>query len=512
MLTKNEARQQRLSSSPAPRAKGKKQASTEKKNSPDPTTSASKKNSLLASTTTKKAKKKAPPPVERDEDKASLSPMSKMAADDAEITTDSPSTRNSRATPEEHPENSVDYGKAPADEKVTEPASKTEETADEDNREEEELKHDTDETVDSDKHEAETAVKQNETLEAGDMKSGDEIRLGDITKPDKSEHDRVEMPDAIAASDNEADTKGKERKKGNYVDQNVEIGSEESKHDEADALAVSGAAVTTGLLDGGSGAQTESNTVEESSVPDPTNIVITKNHWKVPTTSSPKRKEPRNELTHMMPGYTAPLRLVTTWADTAKTTKTAGASSTTLEDLRRKAVREGKMSKKLNENARLMSERSQTGSFTASYQESHASFHKPKRKRLASSTETAGAGWFNMKATPMTEEVERDLALIRNRNYLDPKRFYKSADKPKSNAKGVLQSGTVIEGPTEFYSSRLTKKQRRTNLVDEIMADPESSGWAQQKYKKMQQVQGEKARKWGKNIPNRQDYRKKKTR
>lgn len=112
----------------------------------------------------------------------------------------------------------------------------------------------------------------------------------------------------------------------------------------------------------------------------------------------------------------------------------------------------------------------------------------------------------------MTEEVERDLALIRNRNYLDPKRFYKSADKPKSNAKGVLQSGTVIEGPTEFYSSRLTKKQRRTNLVDEIMADPESSGWAQQKYKKMQQVQGEKARKWGKNIPNRQDYRKKKTR
>ena len=115
-----------------------------------------------------------------------------------------------------------------------------------------------------------------------------------------------------------------------------------------------------------------------------------------------------------------------------------------------------------------------------------------------------------MKPTAVTEELERDMALIRNRNYLDPKRFYKSADNPRPGMKTVVQAGTVIEGPTEFYSSRLTKKQRRSNLVDEVMADPESAQWAQQKYKRMQQEKNEQSRKWGKNVKNRQDFRKKK--
>ena len=112
----------------------------------------------------------------------------------------------------------------------------------------------------------------------------------------------------------------------------------------------------------------------------------------------------------------------------------------------------------------------------------------------------------------MTEDLERDLTLIRNRNYLDPKRFYKSADSAHRGGKSqpLLQRGTVIEGPTEFYSSRLTKKQRRTNLVDEIMADRETAGWAQQKFRKMQQEKGSATAKWIKKIPNPQDYYKKK--
>ena len=255
----------------------------------------------------------------------------------------------------------------------------------------------------------------------------------------------------------------------------------------------------------------QSNVVEENipkSVPKEMVTEIEKS--KMSISKRKKKIEPKNELTHILPGYTAPLRLVTTWRDTQTPSAVSGASNSALEDLRKKAVREDTMFRKLHESARIMSERSTTGNFTASYRESHASFHTKRRKRLAPSTDTAGAVWFNMKATPMTEEVERDMSLIRNRNYLDPKRFYKSADKAKSDAKPVLQAGTVIEGPTEFFSSRLTKKQRKTNLVDEIMADPESSGWAQQKYKKMQQAKGAASRKWGKNIPNRKEYRKKK--
>jgi hypothetical protein len=83
----------------------------------------------------------------------------------------------------------------------------------------------------------------------------------------------------------------------------------------------------------------------------------------------------------------------------------------------------------------------------------------------------------------MTEEVKRDLAVIRNRNYLDPKRFYKSSDKTSK----YLQVGTVIEGNTEYFSSRLSKKQRRSNLTEEIMADPVNAEYARKKYVKMHQ-------------------------
>ena len=311
-----------------------------------------------------------------------------------------------------------------------------------------------------------------------------------------SEVDESENADDANESVKEVDTEDEAEKdeSDSDSDQDDVIDPTESVNDESDEDAEAG-----------------SKAVEEkSSESDPKQLVKAIKKSKGSTSIPKAKKPPKNELTHILPGYTAPLRLMTTWADVQTPSNASGADSRALEGLRRKAVRDDTLSKKLNENARLMSERSTTGNLTASYRESHASFHKMKRKRLGPSTETAGAGWFNMKATPVTEEVERDLALIRNRNYLDPKRFYKSADKTKSGVKPVLQTGTVIEGPTEYYSSRLTKKQRKTNLVDEIMADPESSGWAQQKYKKMQQTKDAASHKWGKKIPNRQDYRKKK--
>ena len=36
--------------------------------------------------------------------------------------------------------------------------------------------------------------------------------------------------------------------------------------------------------------------------------------------------------------------------------------------------------------------------------------------------------YFKMKPTPMTEQVKRDLHIIKNRHVLDPKRHYKRSD------------------------------------------------------------------------------------
>lgn len=39
--------------------------------------------------------------------------------------------------------------------------------------------------------------------------------------------------------------------------------------------------------------------------------------------------------------------------------------------------------------------------------------------------DTAGKGWFDMKAQPITDSVKRDWRLLRLRATYDPRRFYK---------------------------------------------------------------------------------------
>lgn len=156
----------------------------------------------------------------------------------------------------------------------------------------------------------------------------------------------------------------------------------------------------------------------------------------------------KNPLSKLLPGYTAPMQLTSSALDALR-------PKGGLETLRRQAIRSNP--------------------------------HPSVTTKRPVHDDSANDGWFGMRATPMTKEVQRDLALIRNRNYLDPKRFYKKTSSDKPGARGVVQIGTVIEGPTEYYSARLTKQQRRTNLVDEILADPTVSTYASQKYKRMQQ-------------------------
>jgi Fcf2 pre-rRNA processing len=96
-------------------------------------------------------------------------------------------------------------------------------------------------------------------------------------------------------------------------------------------------------------------------------------------------------------------------------------------------------------------------------------------------------GWLGFRPTPTSEEVQADIALLRNRNYLDPKSFYKSSDVQSGKRRSIVQVGTVIEGAAEFYSSRLTKKEKRRNVTDEVLADTSLSGYVQNKYRSMQQ-------------------------
>ena len=90
-----------------------------------------------------------------------------------------------------------------------------------------------------------------------------------------------------------------------------------------------------------------------------------------------------------------------------------------------------------------------------------------------------------MPKTELTSALKRDLQLIELRNVLDPHRHYK-----KNTRKGKIptfsQAGTVVEGPTEWYSGRINKKDRSKNFVEEEMRNEQATGRFKRKYNEIQ--------------------------
>ena len=81
--------------------------------------------------------------------------------------------------------------------------------------------------------------------------------------------------------------------------------------------------------------------------------------------------------------------------------------------------------------------------------------------------------WYEMPHATLTDNQIRDIRVIENRQHLDPKRFYKSTGtgRKRGELPTQVQFGTIIEGSHEFYSSRLTRRERRATITDEIMSD-----------------------------------------
>lgn len=91
--------------------------------------------------------------------------------------------------------------------------------------------------------------------------------------------------------------------------------------------------------------------------------------------------------------------------------------------------------------------------------------------------------WHEIPERQLTPEEERDARLIENRQYLDPKRFYKSSGtgRKRGELPNRVQFGTVIVGAHEFYSARLTRKERKSRIIDEVLADERVMGYTRQR-------------------------------
>ncbi|KAL5213008.1 hypothetical protein ABZP36_023855 [Zizania latifolia] len=100
--------------------------------------------------------------------------------------------------------------------------------------------------------------------------------------------------------------------------------------------------------------------------------------------------------------------------------------------------------------------------------------------------DTTGKGWFDMPAPTITPELKKDLEILQLRHVMDPKRHFKRSGKSKALPK-YFQVGTVIEPASEFFSSRLTKRERKTTLVDELLSDQHLKNYRMRKVREIQE-------------------------
>ena len=88
--------------------------------------------------------------------------------------------------------------------------------------------------------------------------------------------------------------------------------------------------------------------------------------------------------------------------------------------------------------------------------------------------------WFKMPAPELTDEIKRDLAIIRNRSVLDPKRHYKK-DNTLEKIPKFFGVGTIIGSHADYYS-RIPKKQQGASIIGELMADTQRTDYFKRKW------------------------------
>ena len=150
----------------------------------------------------------------------------------------------------------------------------------------------------------------------------------------------------------------------------------------------------------------------------------------------------------------------------------------------------------------LLVQHAQTGAFSVASHASHAATAlntattphviAPSQPRLGKAARrkvnesTAGAAWGHMKAPEMTPELKRELLIVKMRGVLDPKRFYRGSDSGKGLPK-YFQMGTIVSG-AEDGRDKLTKKERKGSMLQELMSDATVRKRAKSQFLKSQEA------------------------
>ncbi|XP_050218763.1 rRNA-processing protein fcf2-like [Mercurialis annua] len=101
--------------------------------------------------------------------------------------------------------------------------------------------------------------------------------------------------------------------------------------------------------------------------------------------------------------------------------------------------------------------------------------------------DTLGKDWFDMPAPTITPELKKDFQLLKLRSVIDPKRHYKKSELKSKGLPKYFHVGTVIQSPTDFFSARLTKKERKPTLAEEIISDATLAAYRKRKVREIQE-------------------------
>ena len=88
-----------------------------------------------------------------------------------------------------------------------------------------------------------------------------------------------------------------------------------------------------------------------------------------------------------------------------------------------------------------------------------------------------------MKAPEMTEELQRDVDLLKMRGVLDPKQHYKGSSM-KTTPK-YFEVGSYIDAPEDYYSNRVSKKGKKRTIAETLIADEEVLRYQKKKCKEI---------------------------
>jgi hypothetical protein len=86
-----------------------------------------------------------------------------------------------------------------------------------------------------------------------------------------------------------------------------------------------------------------------------------------------------------------------------------------------------------------------------------------------------------MPKTNLTPELKKDLQVLRLRGVMDAKKHWRK-DTRKDFIPKFSQVGTIVEGPTEYYSARLSRKERKRTIVEEVLGATDSTAKFKSRY------------------------------